>query len=113
MLDLDAAACDGQKRATVQRQDASAFRSAHTCVVNSRDLACGAVVVPLITAAGWVGVLAIELDMLANSENRRARWRPFLPRNWREWCGATRSAEEGQPPAGAAKNGFGHQRSDL
>jgi hypothetical protein len=41
---------------------ASAFRSARTCVVNSRDLTSGAVVVPLVTPAGCVGVLAIELQ---------------------------------------------------
>ena len=40
---------------------AAAFRSAQTCVVNGRDLASGAVVVPLLTAVGCVGVLAVEL----------------------------------------------------
>ena len=41
---------------------AAAFRSAQTCVVNSRDLASGAVVAPLMTPVGCVGVLAIELQ---------------------------------------------------
>jgi hypothetical protein len=41
---------------------AAAFRSAQTCVVNRGDLASGAVVVPLMTAVGCVGVLAIELQ---------------------------------------------------
>jgi GAF domain-containing protein len=41
---------------------AAAFRSAQTCVVNGSDLASGALVVPLITPAGCVGVLAIELQ---------------------------------------------------
>jgi transcriptional regulator with XRE-family HTH domain len=40
---------------------ASAFRSAQTCFVNGNALVSGAVVVPLMTSAGCVGVLAIEL----------------------------------------------------
>ena len=40
---------------------AAAFRSAQTCIVNGNDLASGAVVVPLTTPAGCVGVLAVEL----------------------------------------------------
>ena len=40
---------------------AAAFRLAQTCVVNSGDLASGALVVPLMTPTGCVGVLAIEL----------------------------------------------------
>jgi len=41
---------------------AAAFRSAQTCVVNGTDLASGALVVPLMTPAGCVGALAIELQ---------------------------------------------------
>ena len=41
---------------------AAAFRSAQTCVVNSSDLVSGALVAPLITPSGCVGVLAIELQ---------------------------------------------------
>jgi transcriptional regulator with XRE-family HTH domain len=41
---------------------AAAFRSAQTCVVNGSDLASGALVVPLLTSVGCVGVLAIELQ---------------------------------------------------
>jgi helix-turn-helix protein len=41
---------------------AAAFRSAQTCVVNSRDLVSGAVVAPMMTSVGCVGVLAIELQ---------------------------------------------------
>jgi transcriptional regulator with XRE-family HTH domain len=41
---------------------AAAFRSAQTCVVNGSDLASGALVVPLMTPVGCVGVLAIELQ---------------------------------------------------
>lgn len=41
---------------------AAAFRSAQTCVVNGRDLASGALAVPLMTPVGCVGVLAIELQ---------------------------------------------------
>ena len=40
---------------------AAAFRSARTCIVNGSDLASGAVVVPLMTPVGCVGVLAVEL----------------------------------------------------
>ena len=40
---------------------AAAFRSAQTCVVNAGDRTSGAVVIPLMTAVGCVGVLAIEL----------------------------------------------------
>ena len=41
---------------------AAAFRSAQTCVVNSGDLVSGAVVAPMMTSVGCVGVLAIELQ---------------------------------------------------
>jgi hypothetical protein len=41
---------------------AAAFRSAQTCVVNSTDQVSGAVVAPLMTPLGCVGVLAIELQ---------------------------------------------------
>jgi transcriptional regulator with XRE-family HTH domain len=41
---------------------AAAFRSAQTCVVNSSDLASGALAVPLMAPVGCVGVLAIELQ---------------------------------------------------
>jgi GAF domain-containing protein len=41
---------------------AAAFRLTHTCVVNGSDRTSGALVVPLMTSAGCVGVLAIELQ---------------------------------------------------
>jgi transcriptional regulator with XRE-family HTH domain len=41
---------------------ASAFRSAQTCVVNSSDRTSGALVIPLMTPMGCVGVLALELQ---------------------------------------------------
>jgi hypothetical protein len=47
---------------------AGAFRSAQTCVVNSSDMVSGALVAPLITPAGCVGVLAIELQNGAEEE---------------------------------------------
>ena len=40
---------------------AAAFRSTQTCIVRSSDEANGAVVVPLMTPAGCVGVFAVEL----------------------------------------------------
>jgi hypothetical protein len=73
---------------------ASAFRSAHTCVVNSRDLTNGAVVVPLMTAAGCVGVLAIELQHgREQRESVRALATIFAAQLARV-VGAARSAEE-------------------
>ena len=41
---------------------AAAFRSTQTCIVNSSDEASGAVVVPLMTPGGCVGVFAVELQ---------------------------------------------------
>ncbi len=40
---------------------AAAFRSAQACAVSGNSLASGALVVPLITAAGCLGALAMEL----------------------------------------------------
>jgi GAF domain-containing protein len=40
---------------------AASFRSAQTRIVHGSDLASGAVVVPLMTSSGCVGVLAVEL----------------------------------------------------
>lgn len=40
---------------------AAAFRSAQACAVNGTSLTSGALVVPLITAAGCLGALAMEL----------------------------------------------------
>src|SRR5262249_30406806 len=48
----------------VRRDDdnatAAALRSGDSCIVNGSDQASGAVVVPLMTAAGCAGVLAVE-----------------------------------------------------
>jgi transcriptional regulator with XRE-family HTH domain len=41
---------------------AAAFRTTHTCIVNGSDTASGAVVVPLMTSSGCVGVFAVELQ---------------------------------------------------
>ena len=51
---------------------AAAFRSAQTCVVNSSNLVSGALVAPLITPSGCVGVLAIELQN-GGEENESVR----------------------------------------
>lgn len=40
---------------------ATAFRSAETCVVDGSDLSTGAVAIPVTTASGCLGVLALEL----------------------------------------------------
>ena len=73
---------------------ASAFRSAHTCVIKSRDLASGAVVVPLMTPAGCVGVLAIELQ---HGNEQRASVRALatiFAAQLARVVGTARSAEE-------------------
>jgi transcriptional regulator with XRE-family HTH domain len=41
---------------------AAAFRSTQTCIVKSSEVASGAVVVPLMTSDGCVGVFAVELQ---------------------------------------------------
>jgi transcriptional regulator with XRE-family HTH domain len=48
-------------RSDADNATAAAFRSARTCIVNSSDEAYGAVVVPLMTPSGCVGVFAVEL----------------------------------------------------
>jgi hypothetical protein len=73
---------------------AAAFRSAHTCVVDGRDLASGAVVVPMVTPAGCVGVLAIELQHgREQRESMRALATIFAAQLARV-VGASQSAEE-------------------
>lgn len=49
---------------------AAAFREAQMCVVGSTETVSGALVLPLITAGGCVGVLALELQK--RSEEREA-----------------------------------------
>ena len=48
-------------RRDAKNATAAAFRSMETCVVGSTDLLTGAVVIPLMTSLGCVGVLAVEL----------------------------------------------------
>ncbi len=48
-------------RSDADNATAAAFRSAQTCIVKSSEAANGAVVVPLMTASGCVGVFAVEL----------------------------------------------------
>ena len=48
-------------RSDADNATAAAFRSAQTCIVRSSDAANGAVVVPLMTPSGCVGVFAVEL----------------------------------------------------
>jgi hypothetical protein len=48
-------------RSDADNATAAAFRSAQTCIVKSNGTANGAVVVPLMTPAGCVGVFAVEL----------------------------------------------------
>jgi len=49
-------------RRDMDNATAAAFRSAHTSIVNGSELVSGAVVVPLMTPVGCVGVLAVELQ---------------------------------------------------
>lgn len=48
-------------RSDADNATAAAFRLAQTCIVRSSEAANGAVVVPLMTPAGCVGVFAVEL----------------------------------------------------
>ena len=74
---------------------AAAFRSAQTCVVNGGDLSSGAVVVPLMTPVGCVGVLAIELRHgREQRESTRALGTIFAAQLARV-VGAARPAEAG------------------
>lgn len=78
---------------TVKRDDdnatAAAFRSAETCTIEGREHVSGALAVPVITAEGCAGVLAIELQPGAEpSEAVRAvaaivaaSLAPLVPRN--------------------------------
>ena len=72
---------------------AAAFRSAQTCVVNGSDLASGALVVPLMTPVGCMGVLAIELQHGGEQrESVRARATIFAAQ-LATWVGTARLAE--------------------
>jgi hypothetical protein len=74
---------------------AAAFRSAQTCVVKGGDEASGALVVPLMTAVGCVGVLAIELQHGSEQrESIRALGTIFAAQLARV-VGAARHAEAG------------------
>jgi transcriptional regulator with XRE-family HTH domain len=51
-----------QVRRDADNATAAAFRSTQTCVVKSCAAECGALVVPLLTPGGCVGVFAVELQ---------------------------------------------------
>jgi len=51
-----------QVRRDADNATAAAFRSSQTCVVKSCAAECGALVVPLMTPGGCVGVFAVELQ---------------------------------------------------
>jgi transcriptional regulator with XRE-family HTH domain len=51
-----------QVRRDADNATAAAFRTTQTCIVNGSDTASGAVVVPLMTSGGCVGVFAVELQ---------------------------------------------------
>jgi transcriptional regulator with XRE-family HTH domain len=51
-----------QVRRDADNATAAAFRSTQTCVVRSCAAECGALVVPLMTPGGCVGVFAVELQ---------------------------------------------------
>ena len=74
---------------------ASAFRLGQTCVVNSGELTNGAVVVPLITPAGCVGVLAIELQHGREQRDSVRALATIFAAQLARVIGASRSAEEG------------------
>ena len=59
---------------------AAAFRLAQPCVVKGGTTTSGAVVVPLMAAAGCVGVLAFEMQQGGEQrESVRTQWLPCLP----------------------------------
>jgi len=61
---------------------AAAFRLARTCAVDGGDRTSGALVVPLLTAAGCSGVLALELQ----HRGEQAPSRRSSQRCWRNSC---------------------------
>ena len=72
---------------------AAAFRSVQMCVVNGSDSASGALVVPLMTPVGCMGVLAIELQHgREQRESVRARATIFAAQ-LATWVGTARLAE--------------------
>jgi hypothetical protein len=72
---------------------AAAFRSVQMCVVNGSDSASGALVVPLMTPVGCMGVLAIELQHGGEQrESVRARATIFAAQ-LATWVGTARLAE--------------------
>jgi transcriptional regulator with XRE-family HTH domain len=77
---------------------AAAFRSAQTCAIDGGDRTSGALVVPLLTAGGCAGVLAIELP----HGMEQARWvravATMLAAVLAQLVGGSRPAEA-RPPA--------------
>ena len=53
---------------------AGAFRSGETCIFDGTDQDSDALVVPLMTAAGCVGVFAVELPHGSAKTPSRRRW---------------------------------------
>jgi transcriptional regulator with XRE-family HTH domain len=51
---------------------AAAFRSGETCVIDAADQKKGALAIPLLTASGCIGVLALELSQ-RSAQNRSLR----------------------------------------
>ena len=72
---------------------AAAFRSAQTCVVNGRERASGALVVPLMAPAGCVGVLAVELQHGSEQTGSVRALVTIFAALLARWIGADRPAE--------------------
>ena len=72
---------------------ASAFRAARTCVVNGSDLLSGALVIPLMTPIGCVGVLATELQHGNEQKDSVRALATILAAQLARLIGAARPAE--------------------
>jgi transcriptional regulator with XRE-family HTH domain len=72
---------------------AAAFRLAQTCVVDGRGQRSGALVVPLMTRGGCVGVLAIELPNGLEQTRAACALATIFAAQLATWIGAERSTE--------------------
>jgi hypothetical protein len=72
---------------------AAAFRSSRTCIVDGSDRANGALVVPLITPEGCVGVLAIEVQNGGEQRESVRALVTIVAAQMARWIRAERPAE--------------------
>lgn len=77
---------------------AAAFRSTQTCVVDGSNLASDALVVPLMTPAGCVGVFAIELQHGSAQRDSVRALVTIVAAQLARLVGAARPTEAVEPP---------------